>query len=206
MKIEIIDQHRISLFVNMEELSKRGFNSVNYAQNVEILNEIVDEVLMFALSTHDFEIDHPIVTEATYVPDEGTYILVTAKPEEDENEADRISLTITASEETEEDPDIIVELDEEDKCFMFADFEDVITVAQRLRYLEMPSTALYHYQNKYILYISKQDFADDIDFEDVMAVLHEYARPTKVTSHVLAEYGRVILSEKALAQLVSHFA
>ncbi len=193
MRIEINKDNTILLFIDNNELAKRGFLTENYSEHVELINEIVDDVLLFAASSTDyFPIDGSFKTEASYVPSEGAYITITML-----NDADEPTGTKNVQNPSNTDPDPV---------FLFASVDDLIDCSMKFPAAMRGFGRVYHYNNKYYLLIDFSDLDESLDRSLLEAIVTEYANKAEITKEVMEEYGKIIWDSAAIRQISEIFS
>ena len=96
-----------------------------------------------------------------------------------------------------------VTLDEsEDIFYEFQTFEDVIQLAHRLYTIGCVDGTLYSYNGRFYLYVSEEP---PIATDDFIAILAEFGSSATITVHRVAEYGKKLIDERAVEQLVRYF-
>ncbi|WP_195493260.1 adaptor protein MecA [Enterococcus gallinarum] len=82
--------------------------------------------------------------------------------------------------------------------FELNSFEAMVQLASEV-YLDSVTTNLYQMNDRYYLEVQFMDNdTTDIEVENALAYLMEFANRTQVTSEVLAEYGKIIMEHDAL--------
>src|SRR5699024_2681088 len=89
---------------------------------------------------------------------------------------------------------------------IFHDLEDVIQLSHYFQddNEEDLITVLYHYNNKYYLYIELSPSLLD-DQEDILSQVLEYSTESDTTYHMLDEYGKVIIENNVFTEIKKHF-
>ena len=194
MRIEFQPDRTILLFLDNEELTKRGFRNGDDPANIRMINELVDDVILFAASSAtDFPFESPIRTEASYIPHEGAYIRIEALTEDQDEE-------YFASQRERE----VAEQDAATMVFSFADFEDLILCAHKMPESVSEIGSVYFYGNKYYLLIDLTDTAEEEEAL-IRSVISEYGRKADLAEAVLREYGNVIFASSALQEIAKKF-
>jgi len=190
MRIEI-HHDNILLFLDDSELAERGFLMENQSENVALINEIVDDVLLFAASSTDtFSLDGSFHTEASYVPNEGAYIKITMH--HNENGQTREKSEIDSS-----SPHVPI--------YRFPSVDDLIECAKKVPAHLRERGRVIHYQNAYYLLLEETDCHTDPDTLLLDAIVLEYGTKADLTHAVLVEYGRTIWEKAALKQIADLF-
>lgn len=190
MKMEIMDNRTISIFISETELSSRGFDHRDHESNLAMINHFIDEALLFAESTHDFPaLDMPSHTEVAYVPTQGMYIT--------------IALMETIEELVDESPE--EKPHRTSLFFTVRDFEDLARCAAKMPERLRNSGKLYVYNDAYLLLLQETDFSIDEDFQTACSIVGEYAKCFEVTSAMADTYGKVIFAGDALQEIALRF-
>ena len=66
-------------------------------------------------------------------------------------------------------------------------------------------TTLYSHENRYYLFVDFNELPDE-EVENQLSILLEYASESKMTIHMLKEYGKLIAADHALHTIKKHFA
>ncbi|WP_167568877.1 adaptor protein MecA [Brevibacillus migulae] len=194
MRIEFQPDRTILLFLDNEELTKRGFRNGDDPANIRMINELVDDVILFAASSAtDFPFESPIRTEASYIPHEGAYIRIEALTEEQDEDLDAMQREKAAAEQHTAT-----------MLFSFADFEDLILCAHKMPESVGEVGTVYAYENKYYLQIDLTDTAEE-DAALIRAVVSEYGKKADLAEAFLQEYGNLIFASAALQEIAKKF-
>lgn len=187
MKMEILDNRTISIFLNETELSSRGYRHDDHEASLALINHWIDEALLFAESTHEFPaIDMPCRTEVAYVPSQGMYITITLTDHPEEKDE-----TAPAS-----------HLDNSTSFFAFRDFEDITRFAAKIRMELRKNGKLYVFQNDYLLLLQESEFSLTANYEDACSIASEYGEKIMdYTSEVVDTYGKVIFEKHAIYEI-----
>lgn len=191
MKMEISDNRVISIFVPENELQERGYDQNNHEATLSLLNNLIDEALLFAESTQDFPaIDMPSRTEVAFIPSQGMYI----------------TITLMESEEEKADGKQTVINEQENSLFDFPDFEDLTLCAAKMPERLRKSGKLYVFNDTYVLMLPKSDFSTEDDCRIATSIIAEYAtNRTNTTSEVVNTYGKVLIEKDAFLEIARLF-
>lgn len=190
MKMEIVDNCTITIFISEAELSARGFDIHNHESNINMINHFVDEALLFAESTHDIPaLDMPSRTDVAYVPSQGLYITIKLTDDNKETEvtekvsySSRSTLTLT-----------------------FRDFEDLTQCAAKMPERLRNGGKLYVYNHVYTLLMDGNDFASEDDYDNASAIVLDYAKKADFTVEMVETYGKAIMEKDALREIARLF-
>ncbi|MFP3388128.1 adaptor protein MecA [Brevibacillus sp. SIMBA_040] len=187
MKMEILDNRTISIFLNETELSSRGYNHDDHEASLALINHWIEEALLFAESTHDFPaIDMPCRTEVAFVPSQGMYITIT--------------LTDHSEEKDEAAP--ASNLENSTVFFAFRDFEDITRFAAKIRVELRKNGKLYFFKYDYLLLLQESEFALTTNYEDALSIASEYGeKNTDYTVEVVDAYGKIIFEKEAVYEI-----
>ncbi|WP_164669461.1 adaptor protein MecA [Virgibacillus doumboii] len=229
MEIERINENTVKFYISYIDIEDRGFEREEIWYNRERSEQLFWQMMDEVHYKEDFNVDGPLWIQVQAL-DKGLEIVVTKAqvskngenlelPTEngktiDISVDDKIedvldhkfgsSKNKSSNSGKEEDDDGNLSL-----TVMFNDFEDVIQLSHYLEdnTVEMENS-LFHYDNKYYLYIEfpqEEDEADDDQHEDVISQIFEFADDTEVTIHFLEEYGKQVFENNTFEQVRSHF-
>ncbi len=195
MRVERIAKDKVRIFISYDDLEERGIDRDEIWQNGRKVQELFWDMMETAYEEVGFEIAGPISVEAFTMPTEGVVVIVTRVP----------SLPgQPKSESDDDDPGVEVNITYYSTfVFRFSDFEEVVRVAHAL-YEHDVEACLYQYQGAYHLFIDENSVGDMV-YDGVWAILHEYGEYSEVTKAVLDEYGKLILQDDTIRQLVELF-
>jgi len=204
-------------------MEKRGFDREEIWYNRERGEELFWEIMDEAHHEEEFPMEGPLWIQVQAL-EKGLEILVTktqlskdgSKLELPINEDKQIDLPLDEKfesmigEMSYRTRDKVKRLpqpeEDEELTFLigFEDFEDVIQLSHDFDE-ESLSTSLYHFDDCYFLYVIFKDDSDEEHLDNQLSVLLEYGFETDLTIHRIEEYGKLILKDKALQTLRSHF-
>jgi adapter protein MecA 1/2 len=178
----------------VDDLLDRGINKEDMWRDIPKVHELFNDMMEQAYQELGFEIAGPVAVEVFALPTQGMVVVVTRgrtpEVEDDLDADDMYELEVTL----EESEQII---------FRFSDFEDLVQAAIRLRSLIHGGGKVYAYQNQYFLVFDEDIQTDDL--QAVIAILTEFGEPSTLTEHMLAEYGKAVMTQHAIDQLVHYF-
>jgi adapter protein MecA 1/2 len=223
MKIERVNEYTLKFFITYVDMEKRGFDREEIWYNRERGEELFWEIMDEAHNEEEFPMEGPLWIQVQAL-EKGLEILVTkaqlskdgSKLELPINEEKQIDLPLDerfesmigeASFNTHHKIKQSPQVSEDDElAFLigFEDFEDVIQLSHDFDE-ENLSTSLYHFDDCYFLHVIFQDDSDEGHQDDQLSVLLEYGFETDLTIHRIEEYGKLILKDKALQTIRSHF-
>lgn len=198
MKLERLSNDKIRVFLTFDDLRERGIQKEDMWNDIPKVHELFNEMMNSAYEELGFEASGPLAVEIFAMPAQGMVVIVTKS---------RIQSDVLDDED--EDLDDILEmqvtLEHTDRiCYVFREFEDVIGAVKILRGMDVLHGSLYHYKERYVLYMEPDDLTGD-RLLDVISVLSEYAEPVSYTKAVMDEYGQLIVSDRAIEVLTAHF-
>ncbi|GAA4711819.1 adaptor protein MecA [Brevibacillus fulvus] len=192
MKIEFKGNQRISAYLDHAELTERGFTIGDYAKNVEMINDLVDELLLFAESTQQFSNDLPFKTEVSYVPGEGAFITVTMLQDAPELTESEVFITAVPT--------------KDNLVFHFKDVEDLISCGIRLADTPEIDGQLFLYQDKYYVVLDKSQSIEEQALAEIVSIMEEYAVHADLTVSLLQEYGKSLVDNHLFQRFAVYFA
>ena len=227
MEIERISDNTVKLYISYIDLEERGFDREEIWFNRDLGEELFWEMMEEADTEGEFLGDGPLWIQIAAL-DSGLEMLVTKssfpKNEDISVSVDSDKPMLNAQDLMNSSRERIEEIWEEyqsklknridrsddlDFVLSFADFEDVIQLANKQNF-EHIKTTLYSFENKYYLYISfdeenNLDEHSDI-VENTLSILLEYGVESDMTHHRLEEYGSKIITEHVFQTIKQHFS
>lgn len=205
MKIERLSQDKIRIFLTYDDLLERGIQKDDMWREIPKVHELFSEMMDQAYTELGFDASGgPLAVEVFALPAQGMVVIVTRgkvtaggddriESDEDETEEDIYEMEVTM-----EQSDVVM--------YAFRDFEDVISVCQRLKSAALTEDGrLYSYNGKYILALEPANIESSRN-NAVIAVLAEFGEATSVTYAMLEEYGKVIVASGAVREICTHFS
>lgn len=228
MEIERINENTIKFYISYIDIEDLGYEREEIWYNRERSEQLFWHMMDEVNHKEDFNPDGPLWIQVQAM-EKGLEIIVTKAKiskqsdddyELDDSEEDEIELS------GEEDLDGILEdtfgksipevTEEEgfheDKMWTivrFDDFEHVIQLSHFMKSdYEIQEETLYHYNDKYYLYIQfGLEILDDDQIQDnLISKILEFAKNSTISLHVLEEYGKKIIEENTFSTLSSHFS
>ncbi|GAA0447736.1 MAG: adaptor protein MecA [Bacillota bacterium] len=222
MEIERINENTVKFYISYIDIEDRGFEREEIWYNRERSEQLFWQMMDEVNYKEDFNVDGPLWIQVQAL-EKGLEIIVT-KAQISKN-GDNIELQTEDGNTVDFPVDKKIEnmledkfgkheepLDEEDddKLWIIADFVDFEDVIQLSHYLddlqEGTMETLYHYNNKYYLYMEfSEEELDEKQQEDIISKVFEFADDSDITIHVLEEYGKKIFEEDTFNKVRSHF-
>ena len=228
MEIERINENTVKFYVTYQDVEKRGFDREEIWYNRERSEQLFWEMMDEVNDQENFQADGPLWIQVQAM-DKGLEVIVTKAqvsqdgqklelPNEDGKAIDvpvdeklesllEDKFHTTEDYEQRDDDD---ELEDSDEPLTFTlkfnDFEDVIQLSHYLSSVDAMEQHLYHFEDRYYLYIqfTDENMSDD-EQENVLSQLLEYGHESSLTIHRLEEYGKTIFQERALDSVKRYF-
>ncbi|MCZ0754522.1 genetic competence negative regulator [Anoxybacillus sp. J5B_2022] len=194
MRLERLTHNKIKIFLTFDDLMDRGLTKDDLWKDTFKVQQLFRDMIEEASEELGFEVNGSIAVEVYSLPAQGMVVIVTS---EDQN--------FDVDEEFADDDyiEMQVTLDEsEDIFYEFQTFEDVIQLAHRLSTIGCADGTLYSYNGRFYLYVSEEP---PIATDDFIAILAEFGSPATITIHRVAEYGKKLMDDRAIEQLVRYF-
>lgn len=216
MDIERLNDSTIKFYITYKDIENRGFDREEIWYNRERGEELFFEMINEANDKENFELEGPLWIQVQAL-DKGLEIIVTRGQITDGN----VRLEIPVSNEQINLPvdDNIVDMldenfvknkqrdqrdDEEqellDLVIGFEDFEDIISLSHSMEVRGFKN-ALYHFENRYYLFVMFTDEFPEEEQDDILSQILEYGYESEITIHRIQEYGKTIIDDEALQQL-----
>lgn len=199
MKIERLSQDKIRIFLTSDDLHERGIQREDMWQEIPRVHDLFTEMMDQAYTELGFDATGPLAVEVFALPAQGMVVVVTKgkyDPLHSDTGDEEMPDEVYEMEVTMEASDTIV--------YSFHDIDPLIEAAHVLRDRAAEQGSLYHYKNAWYLYFSAEDLDDSLH-DSLIAVLAEFGSSSPVTLAVLQEYGKVVMAERAVAQICTHF-
>ncbi len=201
MKIERLSPDKIRIFLTYDDLVDRGIQKDDIWREIPKVHELFSDMMEQAYSELGFDANGPLAVEVFALPAQGMVIIVTRGKKQPsfngmEDSGYDVEEEVYEMEVTLEQSDLI--------SYAFTDFEHVIQAAKLAGRFVTEGGALFAYREQWILQLEPVELSD-ADYQTLISVLSEFGEATSVTSTVLAEYGKTIIAEDAIATLERHF-
>ncbi|OTN76896.1 hypothetical protein A5886_001975 [Enterococcus sp. 8G7_MSG3316] len=207
MEMEHINENTIRVLIKSEDLAARGITFLDLLGNHNEIENFFYSILEEVDIDEEFK-GSEAVTFQVLPKGDGLELFISKNlpPEAMENFDD-------LSENEHEDitdmlkKHVVAQLQEAEQpeeigtrfVFELAHFEDMIQLAAEV-YLEAVASNLYQMGNQYFIELRFTDpEVTDIEVENALSYLMEFAQRTAVTPEVLSEYGQLIMENDALA-------
>ncbi|MBO9128269.1 genetic competence negative regulator [Bacillus sp. 165] len=194
MRLERLNYNKIKIFLTFDDLLERGLTKEDLWQNAPKVQQLFRDMMNEASKELGFEADGPIAVEVFSLQAQGMVVIVTKEHQESELEEDFSDEFIEMQVTLDESDDILYE---------FANFEDIISLAQYLYPLGIIGGRLYSFQNGFYLLLNEE--SANLSNETLIAILAEYGSSATITIYRLMEYGKELMREDAITQLYHHF-
>lgn len=192
MRLERLDHNKIKIFLTLDDLADRGLTKEDLWKNSLKVHQLFREMINEASEELDFHANGSIAVEVYSLKAQGMVIIVT-KTNDDINEDEFADEYIEMQVKVDEHQEVLYE---------FSDFEDVLNLAKVLRRFHIANGTLYVYQNRYYLLLNE---SEQMEVEQLIAILAEYGSPTHMTIYRLHEYGKLLMDGDAIGQLNRYF-
>ncbi|MGG1573329.1 adaptor protein MecA [Fictibacillus sp. NRS-1165] len=222
MEIERVNEFTIKFFITYRDIEDRGFDREEIWSNRERGEELFWEMMDEAHQQEQFPLEGPLWIQVQAL-DKGLEIIVTrAQMSKDGTKLElplgdeKIDLPVDKNIEnlfdqqfTADDQEEIedIELADEDYLsflLVFSDFEDMIMLSHNID-SSLFANSLYHFDNKYYLYVTFNPETTDREQDDLLSQLLEYGSDSDASIHRIQEYGKEIIAERALEDISAHF-
>lgn len=232
MEIERINENTIKFYISYMDIENLGYEKEEIWYNRERSEQLFWHMMDEVNHKEDFNPDGPLWIQVQAM-DKGLEIIVTkakVSKQGEQYELDDDSDDNDLDLSDEENLDNILEdtfgkslseaheLDDEDEedihednMWMIVKFEDFEHAIQLSYYMktdyEIQEETLYHYKDKYYMYIefSVDVLDEDQILENLTSKILEFSTNSNISLHVLEEYGKKITDENAFSTLSAYF-
>jgi len=228
MEIERINENTIKFYISYVDIEDRGFEREEIWYNRERSEQLFWQMMEEVNNKEDFTIDGPLWIQVQAL-EKGLEIIVTRSQLSKDDEFsdhpldDKAIIDLPVEERIEKLLESkfgrskeIAELKENEEeettelsiAFKFNEFEDVIQLSHYLQDIyECTEKSLYSYRDNYYLFVKfLETLPEGDDHWDLISQILEFGTKSKISIHVLEEYGKVVFKEKALSQIKALFS
>lgn len=191
MRFERVSDSQFTVFLTFDDLIDRGFTKEDLWHDETNVRTLFSDMMYEASSELGFELEGVLLVQVHLMQAQGMHVIVTQKYENTDWDEDFIEMKVTLDESKE-------------LLFYFEDFEDIIQVASYLASVHLEGGQIYYMDNRYYMLLHENELTAKSK-EDVIAIMSEFSTPSIMTSYRLREYGKVIMSEKAIKQIIDVF-
>lgn len=193
MRLERITINKFKVSLSSDDLFDRGISNEDIWKDSNKWHQLFHEMLDEASDEFGVDIRGQVAVEVFSLQTQGMIMIITMEDDEVEEE----------DFQSENFIEMQVTLGGCDEfLFEFNDFEDIIQLSKRLSSLNITDGTLYLKDKKYYIYF---DSSNNINFEKIACILSEYGNPSLISTHVLQEYGTVIMETKAIERIIHYF-
>ncbi|KKI93124.1 adaptor protein [Bacillus sp. SA1-12] len=193
MRLERLNYDKIKIFLTTDDLRDRGLTKEDLWKDSLKVHQLFRDMMNEASIELGFEAHGPIAVEVYSLHAQGMVVIVTNSQETDEIDDDFSDDYIEMQVKLDESFDVIYEYDS---------FEDIIQLSNCLYQLNVTEGMVIFFQQRYYLLLSDDQ---EMELDDLVAILAEYGSPSTLTVHRLKEYGKIILEENAINEIYQHF-
>lgn len=195
MKLERITINKFKAFIPSDDLLERGLSKEDIWKNIPEVQSLFRDVMQEASKEFGFIAEGRLAVQILSLQAQGVIIIVTQDDALQEMDEEMISDFVEMRVTLDECLDVLFEFDR---------FEDLIDAAAPLYGMNVEVGKVIMYEDKYYLYIDPTDTIES-DYELLIAILSEYGYPSVRTKHRIEAYGKVLMKENAVLQLVHYF-
>ena len=206
MEMEHINENTIRVLIKSEDLAARGITFLDLLGNHNEIENFFYSILEEVDIDEEFKGSEAVTFQvlpkgdglelfiSKNLPPEGMENFDDMSDVSTEDITDMLKKHVASQlQETESQPELGNRF-----IFELNSFEAMVQLASEV-YLDSVTTNLYQMNDRYYLEVQFMDNdTTDIEVENALAYLMEFANRTQVTSEVLAEYGKIIMEHDAL--------
>lgn len=206
MEMEHINENTIRVLIKSEDLAARGITFLDLLGNHNEIENFFYSILEEVDIDEEFKGSEAVTFQvlpkgdglelfiSKNLPPEGMENFDDMSDGSTEDITDMLKKHVASQlQETESQPELGNRF-----IFELNSFEAMVQLASEV-YLDSVTTNLYQMNDRYYLEVQFMDNdTTDIEVENALAYLMEFANRTQITSEVLAEYGKIIMEHDAL--------
>lgn len=192
MRLERLTANKIKIFLTSDDLFDRGLSKEDIWKDSIKWNQLFHDMLEEASEEFDVDIQGSVAVEVFSLQAQGMILIITV-------------------DEVIEDEEILydgfIEMQVrvegfEDLLYEFEEFEDVIGLSKQLSTVGIYGGSLYAMHNRYYLLMDNLEADNNIK---AACVLSEFGNASILSPHILAEYGKRIIDNKAVETILRFF-
>jgi adapter protein MecA 1/2 len=192
MRLERITINKFKVSLSSDDLFDRGISNEDIWKDSNKWHQLFHEMLDEASDEFGVDIRGQVAVEVFSLQTQGMIMIITMEDEDVEEDFQSegiIEMQVTVG-------------GCEDFLFEFDEFENIIQLSKRLSALNINEGTLYAKDDRYYLYFES---SQNIIFTQIACILSEYGNPSLLSTHVLQEYGKVIIESNAIEQVNFYF-
>lgn len=192
MRLERLTVNKIKIFLTSDDLMERGLSKDDIWKDSIKWHQLFHDMLEEASEEFDVEIQGSVAVEIFSLQAQGMIMIITV---DDHIEDEEVLF------------DGFVEMQVrvegcENLLYQFESIDDIIALSHRLLPFNVNGGSLYSYNNLYYL---NMNTIDQSIVEKIAAFLSEYGNPSILSTHVLEEYGNVVVENNAVETIRKYF-
>lgn len=191
MRIERVTHNQFTIFLTFDDLMERGFTREDLWYDADGIRNLFTDMLKEASTELGLELVGSLLVQVHLMQAQGMHVTVTQKAGNMELDEDFIEMKVMLDESKE-------------FIFLFKDFEHIIQVASYLSSSMISGGQIYYLDGFYYMLFETHEL-NDKKKGDIIAILSEFSSPSMITSHRLKEYGKMIIPQDAVQQIMTFF-
>jgi adapter protein MecA 1/2 len=190
MHLERLNYNKIKIFLSLDDLFDRGLTKEDIWKDSLKWHQLFHDMIEEASETFDVDIHGSVAVEVFSMQAQGMVMIVTLEEQEEDLFGDNfIDMQVTVEGNIE-------------ILFQICDFEHVIQLAKRLSIIGFSGGTLYSMNNEYYFLID--NVCSDTQTQ-IAAIMAEYGNPSFRSIYMIQEYGKTIMKEHAVSQIMTYF-
>ncbi len=190
MRLERLSSNQFKIFLTFDDLMERGLTREDLWHDLPSMQALFHDMMYEASDELGFELEGVLLVQVHVLQAQGMLIIVTQN-EMDEADEEFVEMKVTLDESKE-------------LIFILESFEDAIQLSTPMIQAGVEGGSIIHFKDHYYLLFTEND-VEEVNREDMIALVSEFASPSIITSHRLLEYGKMVMNEDAMKQLTRYF-
>ena len=198
MKIEKLNENKIKITFNIDDLSNKNIDLYSFMHNTPETQDLFWEVLNKAEKEYGFNVDNSMIYVEATTSGSGNFILFVTKTNENPSVSNVNLLNNSLKNKNIRLKKKLSNNANSSYVYEFDSFDNVCEFSKTINTNAIIQSSLYSLNDKYYLK------ASNMPFHNIL----EYARPTKISERFdakLNEYGTEIIKENALSIINKFF-
>ncbi|GHH98159.1 genetic competence negative regulator [Neobacillus kokaensis] len=193
MRLERLTANKIKIFLTSDDLMDRGLSKEDIWKDASKWNQLFHDMLEEASMEFNVDIQGTVAVEVFSLQAQGMIMIITVEEFKDSDEALHdgfIEMQVRAC-------------GFEKLLFEFTEFEDIINVSKRLSLASLFGGSIFFMHNRY--YLLMEDQQETEKNKMAACILSEFGNASILSPHILSEYGKIIMKNKAVETILHYF-
>lgn len=198
MKIEKLDENKIKITFNIDDLEAKHIDLYSFMHNTPETQDLFWDILNEAERECGFNVDNSMIYVEATTSGSGNFVLIVTKTNEKPTTLTHQQTNNTLKKKNYKLKRKAVSFKLEENIYEFDNFDDICEFIKTINAKELENNSLYRMGEKYYLKSNKMPFNNILEY----ASISKY--PNLLESR-LKEYGELVIFEDALQTISKYF-